>query len=110
MEKLPVKESAQIRTNLYGVVLNAINEAGYETETIKSGSLIHLPDGHFAKLAISVCDASKFSLENTRAEYQAQLDARVVAAEKAAVRAAEKEAKAAEKAAKEAAKAAKVAE
>ena len=105
MEKLTVKESAEIRASLYDTTLTALNEAGYATETFKGGALIHLPNGYFAKVSISICDASKFDIEATRAEYQAQLEARAEAAAKAAAKAAEKEAKAAEKAAKEAAKA-----
>lgn len=104
MEKLTVKESAEIRAGLYDVTLGALDNAGFPTETIKGGALIHLANGYFAKISISVCDASKFDLEATRAEYQAQLEARAEAAAKAAAKVAEKEAKAAERAAKAAAK------
>ena len=101
MEKLTVKESAEIRSNLYEVTLSALDESGFVTETIKGGALIHLPNGYFAKISISVCDATKFDLEETRAEYQAQLEARAEATAKAAAKAAEKEAKAAAKVTKE---------
>lgn len=103
LKKLSPKESAEIRANLYELALDAIELAGFETEPIKGGALIHLNDGYFAKLAISACDVTKFNLENTRAEYQAQLAKRAEAAQKAAIRAAEK----AEKEAKAAAKKAK---
>lgn len=101
MEKLTVKESAEIRSNLYEIALSSLDENGFATETIKGGALIHLPNGYFAKISISVCDATKFDLEETRAEYQAQLEARAEATAKAAAKAAEKEAKAAAKVTKE---------
>ncbi len=110
MEKLSVKEAAETRANLYAVTREAIENAGLNTEPIKGGVLIALPDGYFAKMAISICDATKFDVEEARSEYQAQLKARAEAAEKALAKEAEKAAKAAAKAAKEAEKADKVAE
>lgn len=100
MDKLSVKESSAVRTELYDVALSALNGVGYDTEAIKGGALIHLPNGYFAKMSISVADATKFSLEEVREEYQAQLQARDIAVEKARLKAEEKKAKEALKAAK----------
>ena len=104
MDKLSVKESSAVRTELYDVALSALNGVGYDTEAIKGGALIHLPNGYFAKMSISVADATKFSLEEVREEYQAQLKAREAAAAKAEAKALEKAEKEKAKLAKEAAK------
>ena len=106
MEKMTVKESAETRANLYTVAIDALEATGLKTEPFKGGVLIDLGNGYFAKMAISVCDATKFDLEETRAEYAAQVEARNLAAEKAAKKAAEKAKKEAEKAEKAAAKSA----
>ena len=106
MEKMTVKESAETRATLYNTAINALEATGLKTEPFKGGVLVDLGNGYFAKMAISVCDATKFDLEETRAEYAAQVEARNVAAEKAAAKAAEKAKKDAEKAEKAAAKAA----
>lgn len=109
-EKMSVKDQAIIRSHLYEVALNAIVQDGKETEVIADGALIHLGDGQFAKLKISVCDATKFDLEATRAEYQEKLAKQAELAQKRAEAAAEKARKAAEREAAKAAKAAKEAE
>lgn len=106
MEKMTVKESAETRATLYNTAISALEATGLKTEPFKGGVLVDLGNGYFAKMAISVCDATKFDLEETRAEYAAQVEARNVAAEKAAAKAAEKAKKEAEKAEKAAAKAA----
>lgn len=104
---MSVKDQAIVRSHLYEVALNAIVQDGKETEVIADGALIHLGDGQFAKLKISVCDATKFDLEATRAEYQEKLAKQAELAQKRAEAAAEKARKAAER---EVAKAAKAAE
>lgn len=108
-EKMSVKDQAIVRSHLYEVALNAIVQDGKETEVIADGALIHLGDGQFAKLKISVCDATKFDLDATRTDYMEKLAKQAELARKRADAAAEKERKAAEreaaKAAKEAAKA-----
>ena len=105
-EKISVKDQAIVRSHLYEVALNAIVQDGKETEVIADGALIHLGDGQFAKLKISVCDATKFDLEATRAEYQEKLAKQAELAQKRAEAAAEKARKAAEREAAKAAKAA----
>lgn len=107
VEKMSQKDQAIVRSHLYEVALNAIVQDGKETEVIADGALIHLGDGQFAKLKVSVCDATKFDLEATRAEYQEKLAKQAELAQKRAEAAAEKARKAAER---EAAKAAKEAE
>lgn len=103
---MSVKDQAIVRSHLYEVALNAIVQDGKETEVIADGALIHLGDGQFAKLKISVCDATKFDLEATRAEYQEKLAKQAELAQKRAEAAAEKARKAAEHEAAKAAKAA----
>ena len=106
MDKMPVVQQMETRKTLYTIAIDALNDAGYVTETIVGGTLIHLEDGYFAKLAISVNDATKFDLDETRAKYQEKIEKAEAAAAKAAEKAAEDERKAAEKAAKAAEKAA----
>ena len=105
--KMSVKDQAIVRSYLYEVALNAIVQDGKETEVIADGALIHLGDGQFAKLKISVCDATKFDLDATRAKYQEKLAKQAELAQKRAEAARIKAEKAA---AKEAAKAEKEAE
>ena len=102
--KMSVKDQAIVRSHLYEVALNAIVQDGKETEVIADGALIHLGDGQFAKMKISICDATKFDLEATRAEYQEKLAKQAELAQKRAEAAAEKARKVAER---EAAKAEK---
>lgn len=109
-EKMSVKDQAIVRSHLYEVALNAIVQDGKETEVIADGALIHLGDGQFAKLKISVCDATKFDLDATRADYMEKLAKQAELARKRADVAAEKERKAAEREAAKAAKAAEKAE
>lgn len=101
MDKMTVKAQAETRANLYQLTSDALQNAGKATEPFKGGVLIDLGEGYWAKMNITVCDATKFDLEATRTEYQAALAAK---AEKAQKRA-EKLAKDAEKAAAKAAKA-----
>ena len=101
-EKMSVKDQAIVRSHLYEVALNAIVQDGKETEVIADGALIHLGDGQFAKLKISVCDATKFSLDAARADYQEkQAELARKRAEAAAIKAEKAAAKEAAKAAKE---------
>ena len=98
-EKLSVKEQAEIRANLYKITLGAIQtETGNETEVVSNGAIVHLPDGQFARIKISYCDPTKFSLEKEREDYKLKL-------EKSAERAAQAARKAAEKAQRQADKA-----
>ena len=103
MEKMSMAKQAEVRKELYEKALSSLAVAGYPTETIKGGALIDLGDGQYAKLSISICDPTKFDLEQTRADYQESVA-------KAAERAEAKAQRMREKAEKAAAKAAKLAE
>lgn len=83
-KKMSVKDQVTVRSHLYEVALNAIVQDGKETEVIADGALIHLGDGQFAKMKISICDATKFDLEDTRAKYQEKLAKQAEMAEKRA--------------------------
>lgn len=109
-EKMSVKEQSVVRSHLYEIALGAIVGDGKETEVISDGALIHLGDEQYAKLKISVCDATKFDLQAVRDEYQEKLRKQAEAAEKRAEAAAEKARKAEEKAARKAEKEAEKAE
>lgn len=110
MEKMSIKDQVVVRSHLYEVALNAIVNDGKQTEVISDGALIHLGDGQYAKLKISICDATKFSLEDEREAYQEKLAKQAELAQKRAEAAAEKARKAAEREAKKAAKEAEVKE
>lgn len=97
---MPVKEAAILRANLYEGAILGVNEKGFKTEPFKSGVLIDIGDGYFAKMTISICDATKFDIDATREEYAAILETRRLAAEKKAADDAEKARKAAERAEK----------
>lgn len=103
-EKMSVKEQASVRANLYEIALSAVADKGMQTEVVADGALIHLGNDQYAKLKISVCDASKFNLEDERAIYQEKLAKQAEMAQKRADAAAEKARKAAEREAKRAAK------
>lgn len=104
MEKMNVKQQAEVRANLYDIAINGFHGAELETEAICDGLLIHLPDGYFAKMKISICDATKFDLAAERENYAEKLQKQSERAEAARLRAEEKARKAAEKAAKAAEK------
>lgn len=104
MEKMKVSEQAAIRAKLYDAAGTAIKDCGYTTETIADGMLIHLGDGQYGKVKISICDPSKFNLEAVREEYAKKTAMVAERAEKARQKAEEKERKAKERAVKAAEK------
>lgn len=104
MEKMSIAKATETRATLYETALRAISVAGYPTETIKGGALISLGDGQYAKMNISICDATKFDLEKTRQEYREAVERAAERAEAKAKKAREKAERAAEKAAKTAEK------
>lgn len=110
LEKMTPAAQATTRSTLYEIVLNALFEAGYETEIAAKGALIKLPSGHLAKIQISVCDPTKTTLETEREKYQEKVERQAAIAEKKLAAAEEKARKAAEKAAKKAEKEAATAE
>lgn len=74
-----VKQATETRASLYGIACNALNQNGMPTESIRGGALIDLGNGYFAKMSISICDATKFSAEDARADYQEQMKNRELA-------------------------------
>ena len=104
MEKMNVKQQVEVRANLYDIAINGLHANDFETEAVCDGLLIHLPDGYFAKMKISICDATKFDLTEEREAYAEKLQKQSERAEAARLRAEEKARKAAEKAAKAAEK------
>lgn len=98
VEKMSVKQSNEVRSMLYDMTLGGLP---YKSERIVKGALIHLDDGQFARLTISICDPTKFDLETAREEYAAKLEKQAALA---AERAEKARIKAEKAAAKEAAK------
>ena len=104
MEKMNPSTQATVRSNLYTMVENTVNGNGLTTEPVTDGMLVHLEDGNFAKIRISICDPTKFDLDEARkafAEKTAKAAARAAAASERAKAA---EAKATARAAKAAEK------
>lgn len=98
--KMSIKDQAAARASLYEVCTTALFEKGYDSEPVCDGSLIHLPNGQFAVIKISIKDATKFNLEEEREKYTEKQVAAAERAEKAAEKARKKAEKAKEKAEK----------
>lgn len=92
MEKMTMKQAAELRNALYAQIIDAVGE---QTEPVVDGLLVHLPDGNFAEVKV-VIKNEKFDLEVARQAYADKM-----------ARAAERIAKQAEAAAKKAEAAAK---
>ena len=103
-EKMNVAEQAKYRAELYGAASEAFQSKGYTTETISDGMLVHLGEGQYSKVKISICDPAKFDLDHEREVYAQKMADAAERAEKARLKAEEKERKAKEKAAKAAEK------
>lgn len=92
MEKMTMKQAAELRNALYAQIIDAVGE---QTEPVVDGLLVHLLDGNFAEVKV-VIKNEKFDLEVARQAYADKM-----------ARAAERIAKQAEAAAKKAEAAAK---
>ena len=68
-EKMKVAEQAKYRAELYGAASEAFQSKGYTTETISDGMLVHLGEGQYSKVKISICDPAKFDLDHEREVY-----------------------------------------
>lgn len=101
---MKVAKQAAVRSELYSLVGTTIEGHGFVTETVSDGMLIHLNDGYYAKLKISLCDPTKFNIEDAREAYAQKMAEAAVRAEKARQKAEEKERKAKDKAVKAAEK------
>lgn len=101
------KEKAAVRSNFYEVIENGLGAVAdvIGVEPVADGLLIHLANGGFAEVSVTVKDETKFSLEKARAEYAEKCAKAAERAEKARLAAEETERKALEKAAKAAEKA-----
>lgn len=96
LEKMDIKTQAQTRANFYSRIEESLGD--YITEPVSDGLLIHLGNDHFAKIKVSVCDSTKFNLENERLAYADKCAKVAERAEKARIRAEEKAKKLKEKA------------
>lgn len=84
MDKLPVKEQASRRSELYMIALGAIQQEGLATEVVSNGAIIHCEDGQHYRLKIQYCNPEKFSIDKEREAYQEKLSNAVERARKAA--------------------------
>jgi hypothetical protein len=102
------KEKAAVRSSFYEVIENSLGATAdvIGVEPVADGLLLHLANGGFAEVSVTVKDETKFSLEKARATYAEKLAKAADRAEKARLAAVEAEQKAVEKAAKAAQKAA----
>lgn len=103
--KMPVKEAAELRANLYEIALKAFGAEGMNGVPIKGGTLLTIRDGVHAKVSISIVDESK--VDKYLTEYAEQQDKNAARAAERAAKAEEKAQKAAERAAAREAKKAK---
>ena len=86
MEKMPVAQQTEIRKNVYGLIVDTLNQSGFTTEPVKGGVLVDLGEGYFGTVSFSVHDATKFDVETVRALYQESLEKKAEKAAKAAAK------------------------
>lgn len=84
MDKLPVKEQASRRSELYMIALGAIQQEGLATEVVSNGAIVHCEDGQHYRLKIQYCNPEKFSIDKERETYQEKLSNAAERARKAA--------------------------
>lgn len=101
MEKIGMKEKASIRNGLYQEIETALNAQSYEVEPVSEGMLVHLENGLFAEVSVTIKNEEKFDLEVARQKYAEKMAAAAERAAKSLKLAEEKAAKAAAKLAKE---------
>ena len=101
MEKIGMKEKASIRNGLYQEIELALNSQNYEVEPVSEGMLVHLENGLFAEVTVTIKNEEKFDLEVARQKYAEKMAAAAERAAKSLKLAEEKAAKAAAKLAKE---------
>lgn len=100
LEKMNVKEAAEVRANLYDTVLTELDARGMSNQPVKGGALVDLGTGYFAKVSIAICDPAK--VDGYIQEYAEQQAKNAERAAERAAKAEEKARKAAERAAKKA--------
>lgn len=86
MEKMPTTQQAEVRKNVYGLIVETLNMNGFNTEPVKGGVLVDLGEGYFGTVSFSVHDATKFDVETVRALYQESLEKKAEKAAKAAAK------------------------
>lgn len=100
MEKMQAKKQIEIRSTVYNVIAEALEQAGFPTEIGCDGRIVNLGEGYFGKLKFSICDATKFSITEEREKVAEKAKEAAERAEKARKKAEEKERKAIERATK----------
>ena len=103
-EKITVKEKAVLRNEFYTSIENSLVNEGMTVEPVSEGMLIHLENGLFAEVKVTIKNEEKFDLEEARAKYAEKMARQAERAAKSAEVAKRKAEKAAEKLAKEQAK------
>lgn len=98
--KISVKEKAVLRNSIYTDIETALSDA-YTMEPVSEGMLLHLDNGLFAEVKVTIKNEEKFDLEAARQAYAEKMQRAADRAAKAAEVAAKKAEKAAEKLAKE---------
>ena len=101
MDKVSIKDKAILRNELYTELEGALVELGLTVEPGAEGMIVHLENGLFAEVAVTIKNEDKFDIEVARQKYADKVQR---AADRAA-KSAEVAAKKAEKANKAAAKA-----
>lgn len=101
MEKLTVKEQATLRNDLYAMIDDALVDEGMTVEPVSEGMLVHLENGVYAEVKVTIKNPEKFDLEAARMKYSEKMQRQAERAQKAAEVAAKKAEKAAAKLAKE---------
>ena len=101
MDKIGMKEKANIRNGLYQEIETSLNSHNYEVEPVSEGMLVHLENGLFAEVTVTIKNEEKFDLEVARQKYSEKMAAAAERAAKSLKLAEEKAAKAAAKLAKE---------
>ena len=100
-EKITVKEKATLRNELYTNIENGLLNDGITLEPVSEGMLVHLENGLFAEVKVTIKNEEKFDLEDARAKYAEKMARQAERAAKSAEVAKRKAEKAAAKLAKE---------
>lgn len=98
--KISVKEKAILRNSIYTDIETIMGE-NYTIEPVSEGLLLHLDNGLFAEVKVTIKNEEKFDLEVARQAYAEKMQRAADRAAKAAEVAQRKAEKAAEKLAKE---------
>lgn len=103
--KISLKDKAVLRNDLYNTLEESLTDLGMTVEPGAEGMIVHLDNGLFAEVAVTIKNEDKFDIEVARQKYADKVQRAADRAAKSAEIAAKKAEKAAEKLAKEQAKA-----